>query len=123
MTFSKAAQTETKATHQANLLALLSHRLDVAKANNNQSLVSALEQEYEQLTRFTQPPSIGSWLQQKWMSFAETLSDWSKVHIEKRVDDQGNTRWYAYNPQAGQAIHTESEADMHSWIKKTYWES
>jgi hypothetical protein len=122
MTFAKANQTDLKATHQANLLALLNHRLEVAREHQDQQLVAALEREYEQLNSFTQPTLVSGWLQRQWVNFAETLSDWTKVHIEQLVDEQGQTYWYAYNPQAGRAICTDSKAEMHQWIKKTYWE-
>lgn len=122
MTYSKAAKTALKKTHQSHLLVSLSHRLEVARESNNPSLIAALEHEYEQLNSFTQPTSLESWFQKQWTQFATTLSDWSTVHIEKGVDEAGQQYWYAYNPQAQQAFSTHSETEMHQWIKKTYWE-
>lgn len=121
MKLSTVNHNDLSATHQENILALLSHRLEVAKARRNSTLVAALENEYEQLTAIAQPVSVSSWLQQLWMSFAETLSDWGKVHIEQTVDANGRPSWYAYNPQKGQAITTRSGAEMHQWIKTNYW--
>jgi hypothetical protein len=102
-------------------LTLLTRRLEVAQASQNQQLVAALEREYEQLTTVTQPSSVGHWLEALWMNFAETLSEWTKVHIEHTVDTQGRHSWYAYNPQAGQILQTNSEDEMRRWIKQTYW--
>ncbi|MGB3293135.1 MAG: hypothetical protein WBB01_09120 [Phormidesmis sp.] len=118
MTFS----TDLNSTHQTNLLTLLTRRLEVAKAHHNQQLVAALEREYAQLTERHDPRIAGSWLQRLWLSFAETLSDWTRVHIEQTVDAEGKPSWYAYNPQAGQAISTHSKAEMQQWIKTTYWD-
>jgi len=95
--------------------------LEVARAHQNQSLIVALESEYAQLTAPAQPIAMRNRLQQLWMSFAETLSEWNKVHIERTVDAKGKPSWYAYNPQAGQTIFTESESEMRQWITKSYW--
>lgn len=123
MTYLKAAQTDSlRATHQSHLLALLSHRLEVARQRHDQQLVATLEQEYEQLTSFVQPTSLRNWLQQQWVNFATTLSDWSKVHIEQLVDETGQPYWYAYNPQAQIGISTMSRSEMQQWINRTYWE-
>lgn len=125
MTFSAVHPAHLNSTHKANLLTLLTRRLEIAKAHHDQPLVAALEREYEQLTALAQPSAVETrmetWLQRLWMSFAETLSDWNKVHIEQTVDANGKPSWYAYNPQAGQSIVTESEADMHRWMMQSYW--
>ncbi len=121
MTFSTTQQSGLQTIHQANLLTLLAHRLEVAKAQHNQQLVIALEGEYEQLAKITEPTSVESWFQQLWMKFAETLNEWTKVHIQHWVDANGQENWYAYNPQAGQAISTGSKDELNQWIKKTYW--
>ncbi|MEL6354732.1 MAG: hypothetical protein AAFR58_23720 [Cyanobacteria bacterium J06627_28] len=121
MTFSTANQSSLSSIHKANLLTQLSRRLEVAKAHHNQSLIADLEYEYAQLTATTQSVSFGSRLQQLWMGFAETLNEWNKVQIEQTVDAKGKPCWYAYNPQAGQAIFTESENEMRQWITNSYW--
>ncbi|MEA5463772.1 hypothetical protein [Leptothoe sp. PORK10 BA2] len=121
MTFTTVDPQQVKSTHQANLLTLLTRRLEVAKASQNQQLVTALEREYEQLTSLTTTQSVDNWLQSLWMGFAETLSDWTKVHIQQTVNAKGQTSWYAYNPQAGQMLHTDSADEMRRWIKQTYW--
>jgi hypothetical protein len=121
MAFLSVHPSDLETTHQANLLRLLARRLEVAKAHHDQSLVSALEYEYQQLTAPDPSMSISARLQQLWLNFAETLSNWTKVHIEQTVNAKGKPSWYAYNPQSGQTIHTESQAEMHQWIKRTYW--
>ncbi|MEO0885429.1 MAG: hypothetical protein AAFY54_05785 [Cyanobacteria bacterium J06648_10] len=121
MTFSTANQSDLNSVHQANLLSQLSRRLEVARAHHNPLLVAALECEYAQLTSTAEPVTLGDRLQQLWLSFSGTLSDWTKVHIEQTVDAKGKPCWYAYNPQAGQAIFTESESEMRQWINTGYW--
>lgn len=121
MTFSTNFNSTHQTTHQTHLLALLTHRLKVAKAHQNQQLVAALEKEYTQLTSRYEPATTSTWLQKLWLNFAATLSDWTKVHIERTVDAAGKPSWYAYNPQAGQAICTDSEGEMQQWVKTSYW--
>lgn len=121
MTFTTTNPHQLRSTHQANLLTLLTRRLEVAKASHNQPLVTALEREYEQLTSLTAAQTVDNWLQSLWMGFAETLSDWTKVHVKQTVNSQGKSSWYAYNPQAGQMLHTDSADEMRRWIKQTYW--
>ncbi len=121
MTFSTANQSNLSSVHTANLLAQLSHRLEVAKAHQNQSLVAALESEYAQLMAPTTSTTVGDRLQRLWLSFASTLSEWTKVHIEQTVDAKGKPCWYAYNPQAGQSVVTGSEDEMRQWITRSYW--
>ena len=122
MTFSTANHSDISSIHRANLLTQLAHRLEVAKAHQNLSLIAALEYEQAQLMVSAPPPSLGERLQQLWMSFSTTLSEWTKVHIEQTVDAKGQPCWYAYNPQLGQAIVTESESEMRQWIRGNYWE-
>jgi hypothetical protein len=125
MTFSAGNQSDLGSTHQANVLIQLAHRLEVAKAHHNLSLVAALENEYQQLTSLGQRATVisfGSRLQLLWLRFAKTLSDWNKVHIEQTVDANGQRSWYAYNPQSSEALVTGSKADLQQWIKKSYWE-
>ncbi len=121
MTFSTAGQATLTQTHQANLLTSLARRLEAARAHHDQQLVAALQNEQEQLSASAQSASAGSRLEQKWMGFAETLSDWTKVQIEQTTDNQGNPAWYAYNPEAGEAVFTQSKEEMNQWIKTNYW--
>lgn len=121
MTFSTANQSNLNSIHTANLLTQLSRRLEIAKARQDQPLIAELEYEYSQLTAPTQSVAFSNRFQQIWVSFASTLSEWTKVHIEQTVDAKGKPCWYAYNPQAGQAISTESESEMRQWITKSYW--
>ena len=121
MTFSTAGQANPTQTHQANLLTSLARRLEAARAHQDQQLVAALQHEQEQLSAFEQPTSASSRLEQTWMGFAETLSDWTKVQIEQTTDSQGNPGWYVYNPQAGEAMFTQSKDEMNQWIKSSYW--
>ena len=122
MTFSTATHSDISSIHRANLLTQLAHRLEVARAHQNLSLIAALEYEQAQLTVPTQSLGFGDRIQQLWMSFSTTLSEWTKVHIEQTVDAKGKPCWYAYNPQVGQAIVTESESEMRQWIRSNYWE-
>lgn len=121
MSFLTTNRNNLGSVHQSNLMASLNHRLEVAKASHDQRLVTALELEYAQLTTIAHPVAVRARLERLWVRFAETLSDWSKIHIECTVEDNGKQCWHAYNPQSGQAIVTDSESDMHQWVRANYW--
>jgi len=121
MTFTNANQSDLGSVHQSSIMATLDHRIAVAKASHNQRLIAALEREYEQMTAIAQTVSFSQRLEKFWMSFSKTLYDWSRVHIEQTVDNNGQPSWYAYNPESGQSVLTQSEGEMHQWIKKSYW--
>jgi len=123
MTYLTANPDHLMSAHRANLLALLTDRLEVAQARHDQELVAALENEYAQLTAIAQPAiTLGDRFQRLWMSVAQTLSAWNTVHIQQTVDAKGQPSWYAYNPQAGQAINTRSQDELRQWMKQSYWE-
>lgn len=131
MTYTTATSANLSSTHQANLLTLLTRRLEVAKARHDEPLVHALEREYAQITTLASPaakrssvPSsvLRNQLARVWMRFSETLSDWTKVHIQQTVDANGQPSWHAYNPQAGLAFTTTSQDELRQWLKRTYWE-
>ena len=123
MTYSTANPAQLNSTHRASLLTLLTHRLEAAKDRHDQQLVAALENEYAQLTAIAQPTApVSNRFQQLWMSFAETLTEWNKVHIQQTVDANGQPSWYAYNPQAGHALNTRSKDELRQWMKQTYWD-
>lgn len=131
MTYTTATSANLSSTHQANLLTLLTRRLEVAKARHDEPLVHALEREYAQITALANPAANRSALSENalidhlarvWMRFSETLSDWNKVHIQQTVDANGQPSWHAYNPQAGLALTTASQDELRQWIKRTYWE-
>ena len=104
MVFPTTQQSDLGAVHQSNVIASLTRRLEIAKANCNQQLVTALEDEYEQLTAIATPPSISSRLAKLWTSLADILCDWSMVRIEHTAENKNQHSWYAYTPQAGQVL-------------------
>lgn len=121
MAFSTTRQPNPASTHHAHLLTSLTRRLEAARARQDQPLLAALQHEQEQLTAFSPNRSLGNQLEQTWMGFSETLSDWSKVQIEQTSDRQGNPGWYAYNPQSGEAVFTQTKEEVDQWIKSSYW--
>ncbi|MGD1900531.1 MAG: hypothetical protein ACFB16_26785 [Phormidesmis sp.] len=114
MVFPTTQQSDLGAVHQSNVIASLTRRLEIAKANCNQQLVTALEDEYEQLTAIAQPVSICDQAERLWVSFVEILNGWSMVYVKRTIDDSRQHSWYAYNPQAGQVIVANSKSGMRS---------
>lgn len=100
--------------------ASLAHRLEVAKASQNDYLVALLEREQRQLgverTRVKGSSLIG-WLSQRWNDFVEAIANSSKLSVE-RISADGAIFWYAYDPQTGKALYAESESEVLDWIEK-----
>lgn len=124
------------ATHQSSMLASLERRLNVAKAACNWQLIELLEVERQEIS----PRSFGaktlrrnasckkspdsgllsSWqfeLQDIWHKFIEMCLPKKELQIEQTADSNGNTWWYACNPQTGQSVYSGSEAEMRLWIE------
>ncbi|PSB31932.1 hypothetical protein [Stenomitos frigidus] len=118
---------ELKLKHLTNMVTSLSHRLEVAKACQNDQLTALLEQEYEQLMIERKTVLFGSsnpirvWFQRLWNNFADTVPGLYQLQIKQTIDARGQKSWSAYYPKTGQQLVTESEADLQDWIKKTYW--
>jgi hypothetical protein len=120
------------ATHQSSMLASLERRLGVAKAACNWQLIELLEVERQEIS----PGSFGaktlrrnasckespssrlqSELQDIWHKFIEMCVPKAELQIEQTADSNGNTWWYACNPQTGQSVYSGSEAEMRLWIE------
>src|SRR5579883_1838031 len=118
---------ELRLKHLSSMVASLAHRLEVARACQNEQLTALLEREYEQLmverraVLFASSNSIRAWVQRLWDNFADTMPGLYQLQIKQTIDDTGRTRWHVYYPKTGQTLVTESETEMQDWIKETYW--
>jgi hypothetical protein len=118
---------ELKLKHLTNMVASLTHRLEVARACHNDQLTALLEREYEQLmveqkaVLFASSNSVRAWFQRLWDNFADTVPSLYQLQIKQTVNANGHDCWSVYYPKTGQTLVTESETEMQSWIKKTYW--
>ncbi len=132
MTFTSIVQPEVKIKHLDNMAQSLVHRINVAKANHNESLVAILEREYHQILsdrhqeqhKLTHPwtsQTIGTWAQQIWDQFADTIPNLYQLKIQQQTDDQGHIQWQVNNPKTGQTLITHSKPEMDTWIRQFYW--
>lgn len=103
-------------------MASLSHRLDVARANNNAHLVALLEREKQQVAPKDTADAFqahGNW----WSTMTQFVMNWlfggSELQVSEIVD--GRDRWWvASNPQTGQLVYADSEAELRLWIEENY---
>jgi hypothetical protein len=51
-------------------------------------------------------------------AFIEDLTQQSALKLWQKVDRQGNTHWYARDPDTGKTIAFASEAEMLCWIDR-----
>ena len=109
--------------HHDNVVTSLNRRLEVAKANHDTRLIELLEQEQRQLERDEdRHTSWGQQLSSFWDDLLALLRGDADVRVWQTVDREGDRWWCAYNPQTGQSLYTDSEAEMRMWIEDHYSE-
>jgi len=118
---------DLKLKHLSSMVASLTHRLEVARACQNDQLTTVLEREYEQLmverkaVLTASSHSVKALLQRLWDNFADTIPSLYQLQVTHTSDGKGHESWSVYYPKTGQRLVTESKTEMQAWIKKTYW--
>jgi hypothetical protein len=108
--------------HAESMMASLSHRLQVARATNNVSLVALLEREQQQIaasavgTQSSDQGHSGDWIA-GFRQAANVLFGNAKPKIH-HFSNGGDRWWYIIDPQTGRHIYAESEAELQLWIKE-----
>jgi hypothetical protein len=116
-----ANHSQALAQHQANLMASLAHRLEIARASHNSQLIELLEQERRQIT-FNAPQTRRSqqgWLKSLIKDFVRLFSGNSELQVEQFVNGSDQW-WYAFDPRTGDCVYADSEAELRLWIKENY---
>lgn len=110
--------------HQANIIASLSHRLEVARATHNTQLIALLEQEQRQLRAqgiFGKAGGLTDLtyrIRQWWAGVINAIENSSKLSVERIVDETGSVWWYAFDPCTGKTLYAETEAEVMQWIEE-----
>lgn len=107
--------------HQDSIMASLAHRLDVARASNNVHLVALLEQEKQQVgkTISKHARSQRNWWDTLTQFVVNRFFGSSELQVAEIVD--GRDRWWvASDPQTGQMVYADSEAELRLWIEENY---
>jgi len=121
-----SANSQFDARHQANIVASLTHRLDVARATNNVQLIELLEREKRQVVRETKTRRISqasvSWLETLKQTVDRFFFGSTKLQAMEYVDGYGDRWWYAFDPRTGQCVYADSEAELRLWIENNYQE-
>lgn len=107
--------------HQESIAAILAHRIDVARTNNDASLLSVLEQERRQVESgdfdLTTPSDRFAGLKTWWLRLAQAIERQSQLSVEKMTDTAGGIWWRAYDPCTGKTLYTDSESEVVTWIE------
>lgn len=115
---------EIFAKHQDSMMSSLAHRLEVAKAENNVQLLELLEEEKRQLAHLYPEPaqpfrSLLDSLKSLWQNFRLAFLSDSSLKVFEYLE--GNDHWwYAFDPQTGQCVYADSQAELLLWIKENY---
>lgn len=110
------------AQHQANMMNSLAHRLEVARATNDSQLVELLERERQQIAAATSHKQA-LWNLDRLKNFVQRLIHAIAHQSELQVQQFANGSdlwWYAFNPQTGECVYADSEAELRLWIKDHY---
>jgi hypothetical protein len=114
---------EILARHRSNINALLAHRLEVARATQNERLVALLEREQQQLgvdiKRVNGLSAVVQRLSKEWQRLKGAIAHRSQLSVE-RFSADGVIFWHAYDPQTGKALYAESESDVLDWIERNH---
>ena len=111
------------AQHRENIIASLSHRLEVARATHNTQLIALLEQEQRQLkaqVTFGKAGSLSAFsnrVKRWWSEIINAIENSNKLSVEQVVDETGSVWWYAYDPCTGKTLHAETETEVMQWIE------
>ncbi|MBF2027460.1 MAG: hypothetical protein IGS48_11930 [Oscillatoriales cyanobacterium C42_A2020_001] len=55
-----------------------------------------------------------------WHDLVTLVTGDRRLQVWQSVDEQGDRWWCAYNPQTGQSVYADSEAEMRFWIEQNY---
>lgn len=118
---------ELLARHQSNMMASLARRLEAARARNNSQLIELLERERQQIAAPLHPEApaershspADSWWNRLTQAIGQLLSGQGTLEVSQLAC--GSDRWwYAFDPQTGNCVYADSEAELRLWIKENY---
>lgn len=64
---------------------------------------------------------LRQWLKQLYQVLVAVLVSKDEPRIETRVDRQGKTYWYIFDPVTRQTFSFDSEAEVRRWIDRRYY--
>lgn len=62
-----------------------------------------------------------SWLRKIWRSFVTALVQRSETQIWQTTDRAGHTWWNVYDPNTGETVRLDSDAEVRAWIEQSYY--
>lgn len=109
--------------HHDNIMAILARRIEVAQAANDSQLIELLEQERQQIGQATNSDRNARSFAAKFAAFKQDVVNTFFGGSELQVSQykQGSDDWwYAFDPQTGNCVYADSEAELRLWIEENY---
>lgn len=100
--------------------ASLARRIEVARTNNNHALLSQLQKErqiLEEAGYATGSRSKLGGLQQFFRQVVTAMQNADKLHVEKIVNESGETWWYAHDPRTDKTLWSDTQSEVVKWIE------
>lgn len=107
---------------QANIMANLQNRMDVAAANHDDHLLELLTHERIQLESHGpdisppshRPPKVI----QFWQRLTKDLTSRRQLSVERRITSRGEEWWHVADPCSGKTFNAESWSVAMHWIER-----
>ncbi|KAI9132769.1 hypothetical protein [Acaryochloris sp. CCMEE 5410] len=110
------------AQRQANIMASLQNRMDVAAANHDQHLLELLTHERFQLEYhwrdISPPPHRPPNAIRLWQHITQTFISRRKLSLERRITPKGEEWWRVADPRSGKTFNAESLGVAMQWIEQ-----
>jgi len=119
----QANDTQVIARHRDSMMASLARRMEVAQSRNDFRLVELLEQEKAQIAADANTNGILRSLAAGLKTLQQRLVRAVFGGAELQVHEFGigsDHWWYAFDPQTGQTVYADSEAELRLWIEANY---
>lgn len=111
------------AKHHDNMIRSLNQRMEAANAANDRQLVALLERERQQLNPMVTPDgmarSLDRWFQALRQNVVTVMGGPTELRVYE-YQDGGDSWWYAFDPQTGDCVYADSEAELQRWIDDNY---
>lgn len=111
------------AKHHDNMIRSLSQRMEAANAANDRQLVALLERERQQLNPVVTSEgiarSLDRWIQGLKQGATNLIAGQTKLQVYQ-YRDGSDSWWYAFDPQSGNCVYADSEAELQGWIDDNY---
>lgn len=117
------ADSQTFTKHHDNIMAILARRIEAAQAANNTQLIELLERERQEIAHTETSDRTVRSFAARFKAFKQYVVDalfgGSELQVFQYVEGSDHW-WYAFDPQTGDCVYADSEAELRLWIEGNY---